>query len=114
MYIFGSNEEKPLDQSAAYILGLLQRKNSIFAFFSIFAILGEKKKIGGEQKKIAPNFGALFGGGGDFYYKTGLKMGFLAKMLAADRSSAEKFYIGSNWLGRKTKLPYAFCSKNVT
>ena len=46
------------------------------------------KKIWGEQKcKIVPNLGALFVG--HFYYKIGLKIRYLAKMLAPDQSNAK-------------------------
>ena len=50
----------PLGQSAAYILGLFQKKNRVFGPF----LTREVKKVWGEQKKtrIAPNFGALFRG----------------------------------------------------
>ena len=65
----------PLDQSAAYILGLFQKKNS-----RLLPFLEEMKKIWGEQKIQR----------GAFFYKTG-KMRFAAKVLAADQSNAKKF-----------------------
>ena len=71
----------PLDQSAAYILGLFQKKKTAF-----WALLGEMKKIRGEQKKQKVHQILVHFLGGHFNYKIGLKMRFLAKMLAADRS----------------------------
>ena len=48
----------PLDQSAAYIWGLFQKKNSVFGPF-----WGNEEDLRGtKQAKFAPNFGALLGG----------------------------------------------------
>ena len=47
----------PLDQSAAYILGLFQKKNSVLGPF-----WGNEDDLRGTKNpKIAPNFGTLFG-----------------------------------------------------
>ena len=82
--ISGYNAAKkfgPSDESAAYALGLYQKKNSV-----VLPLGNEEDLRGTKQAKSAPSFGALLGG--HFYYKTGFKMRFLAKMLAADKSNA--------------------------
>ena len=72
----------PLDQSAANILGLFQKKNSF-----ILPFWGTEEDLRGTSNaKIAPNFGTLLGG--HVYCKTGLNMRFLAKVLAAVQSNA--------------------------
>ena len=56
----------PLDQSAAYILGLFQKKISVFGPFG-----GNEKDLRGTKRaKIAPNVGAfsLWGGGASLLY----------------------------------------------
>ena len=78
----------PLDQSAAYILGLFQKKNSFFC-----AVWGNEEDLRGTKNtKIAPNFGPLFWG--HFHYKTGLNLRVSAKMLAADQSNFFFVYFG--------------------
>ena len=49
---------KPLDQSAAYILGLFQKKNCVLG-----PLGGNEEDLRGTKKtKTAPKFGALFWG----------------------------------------------------
>ena len=66
----------------------------IHTYIHIYIYRGNEEDLRGT--KIAPNFGAIFffwGGGAHFYYKTWLKLRFLPKMLAADRSNATYIYI---------------------
>ena len=76
----------PLDQSAASILGLFQKKEQRFCPFW----RNEEDFRGTKTAESAPNSGALWGG--HFYYKTWLEMRFLAKMLAEDQSNATNIY----------------------
>ena len=74
-----------IDQSAAYILGLCQKKNSVFLPF-----VGKEEDLRGSKiTKIAKI--ALFWV--HVYYGIGLKMRFLAIMLATDQSNAPYVYM---------------------
>ena len=70
--------------------GCFKRKTAFCPFW------GHEEDLRGTKKaNIAPNFAALLLG--NFYYKTGAKMRFLAKMLAADQSNAIFAYNLIRW-----------------
>ena len=86
----------PLDQSAAYILGLLQKRNSVFGPF-----WGNEEDLREQRKQKLHQLLVHFWGGGPFLLENWAKHEILAKMSAADRSNAKFMFLGSQASGHQ-------------